>query len=129
MDDIIFTNKPSSFLEVIWFQNFESNSCFRGMRADLFFSLKSNTKGNNSTTISFIQIYEKLILLFRHFPDFRNLVIYVESMFPCHSLLNIKVIERRTLRSVDIFGNWKHFKNGEKYFLFHLKSLFRSLDI
>ena len=129
MDDIIFINKTSTFLEVKWFQNFESNSCFRGMRTDLFFSLKNNTKGNNSTTISSIQIYEKSILLFRNFPDFRNLVIYVESMFPCHSLLNIKVIERRTLRSVDIFGNWKPFKNDEKCFLFHLKSLFRSLDI
>ena len=29
----------------------------------------------------------------------------------------------------DIFGNWKPFKNDEKFFLFHLKSLFRSQDI
>ena len=28
-----------------------------------------------------------------------------------------------------IFGNWKPFKNDEKYFLFRLKSSFRSRDI
>ena len=32
-------------------------------------------------------------------------------------------ILRRTLRSETVFGNLKPFKNDEKYFLFHLKSL------
>ena len=36
---------------------------------------------------------------------------------------------RCTLRSETIFGNWKLFKNNEKYFLFHLKSSFHSQDI
>ena len=31
--------------------------------------------------------------------------------------------------SETIFGNWKPIKNGEKYFLFHLKDSFRSQDI
>ena len=35
---------------------------------------------------------------------------------------------RRTLGSETIFGNWKPFKNDEKYFLFHLESFFRSQD-
>ena len=37
--------------------------------------------------------------------------------------------ERCILRCEIIFGNWKLFKNDEKYFLFHLKSSFRSQDI
>ena len=37
--------------------------------------------------------------------------------------------QRRTLRFETNFGNWKSFKNDEKYFLFHLKSSFRSQDI
>ena len=36
---------------------------------------------------------------------------------------------RRTLKSETIFGNWKPFKNDEKYFLLHLKSSSFSLDI
>ena len=34
-----------------------------------------------------------------------------------------------TLRSETTFGNWKPFKNDEKWFLFHLKSSSRSRDI
>ena len=34
-----------------------------------------------------------------------------------------------SLRSEAIFDNRKPFKNDEKYFLFHLKSSFRSQDI
>ena len=33
------------------------------------------------------------------------------------------------LKSEPIFGNWKPFKNDEKYFKFNLKSSFRSQDI
>ena len=33
-----------------------------------------------------------------------------------------------TLRCETIFGNWKPFKNDEKWFLYHLKSSFRSLN-
>ena len=36
---------------------------------------------------------------------------------------------RCTLRSEIIFSSWKLFKNNEKYFLFNLKSSFRSQDI
>ena len=34
-------------------------------------------------------------------------------------------IQRRTLRSEIIFGDWNPFKNDEKCFLFHLKSSLR----
>ena len=36
---------------------------------------------------------------------------------------------KAALGSETIFGKWKHFKNDEKYILFHLQSSFVSRDI
>ena len=41
---------------------------------------------------------------------------------------NINILKAQS-QSETIFGDWKPFKNNEKYFLFHLKSSFRSQDI
>ena len=42
---------------------------------------------------------------------------------------NSECLQRRTLRTGTIFGNWKPFKNDEKCILFHFKSFFYSEDI
>ena len=44
-------------------------------------------------------------------------------------LSNFPKAARSTLRSQAIIGNWKPFKNGDKCFLFHLQSFWRSQDI
>ena len=49
--------------------------------------------------------------------------------FYCKFNVRMSITERRTRRSETIFSNWKPVNNKEKWFLFHLKSFFRSQDI
>ena len=51
--------------------------------------LKNKTAESDSVAISFLYFFYNFFLLFIHFLDLRNLVNYMESMFPCHYLPNV----------------------------------------
>ena len=52
--------------------------------------LKNKTTESYKFSLNLLKIF---FLLFFHFPDLRNLVKWMDSKFPCYSLLNMKVFE------------------------------------
>ena len=65
------------------------------MRFNSIFLNKQRNKQTKRKQFSYYMLFLnflKIILVTSHFLDLPNLVNYMDSMFPCYSLLNIKVI-------------------------------------
>ena len=93
--------------ESIWWMISKTRSRWRrkGLRSEP--SPRSQHAGQCLVVISLVKVIK--ILFFR--------------------FLEKRRLQRRTLRTETIFCNWKPFKNDGKWFLFQLKSSFRSQDI
>ena len=61
-------------------------------RFNLFDKYNEYYLKNNSLVTTDVFFIKKLDLLIFHFSDLRNLVKCMGSMFPCYSVLNMKVI-------------------------------------
>ena len=65
----------------------------------------------------FFKFVMNQFLLFIHFPDLGNLIIYVESMFPCYSFPGLKIIwiyYLLLINSYKIMCGYLYFPNNYK---------------
>ena len=106
-------------------QNSQKNTCFG------VYSLKKRLQ-SRCFPVSFVKLlrapfYRTRPVAVSHY---RKLTFNLIDVFMCSTLTKLKLkLDYHHPKNIFYFLPWKHFKNDEKYFLFHFKSSFPSHDI